>query len=131
MGTGCRYKICFFLKSIVNNYFYIGYFDYSIEYTCFVRNFVNIFVWAIYLYNWSYMVNDFLNNSGCLGMVFQNYYYCVYSCLVDFDLFKCIDRMTYLVLCAFEIYSDCLVVFVYIRQHYVRIVGNNYTNFEK
>ena len=76
----------------MNNYFYIGYFDYSIEYTCFVRNFVNIFVWAIYIYNWSYMVNDFLNNSGCLGMVFQNYYYCLYSCLVDFDLFKCIDR---------------------------------------
>ena len=70
---------------------------------------------------------DFLNNLSCLEVVFQRYFYCVYSCLVGFDLFSYIDRMTYLVLCAFEVYSDCLVVFVYIRQYCVRIVGNNYT----
>ena len=120
-------QILLCLNSIVNSYFYFGYFVYSIDYNYFVRNFVNFFVRVIYLYNWSYMVIDFLNNLSCLEVVFQSYYYCVYSCLVGFDLFSYIDRMTYLVLCAFEVYSDCLVVFVYIRQYCVRIVGNNYT----
>ena len=87
------------------------------------------FVWAIYLYNLSYMVIGFLSNLSYLEVVFLNYYYYIYFCLVDFDLFSCIDRMIYLVLCAFEVYSDYLVVFVYIRRYCVRIVGNNYTIF--
>ena len=52
-------------------------------------------------------------------MVFQSYYYCVCFCLVGFDLFSYIDRITYLVLCAFVVYSDCLVVFVYMRKYCV------------
>ena len=43
-------------------------------------------------------MTDFLNNLSCLEMVFQSYFYCVYSCSVGFDLFSYIDRMTYLVL---------------------------------
>ena len=93
---------------IVNSYFCFGYFDCSID--------------CIY-----FVVIDFLNNFSCLETVFRSYYYCVYFCLVGFDFFLYIDRMTYLVLCAFEVYSDCLVVFVYIRQNCVRIVGNSYT----
>ena len=108
---------------------YFGYFGYSIGYIYFVRNFVNFFVRAIYLYNWSYMVIDFLNNLNYLEVVFLNYYYYIFFYLVGFDLFSCIDRMTYLVLCAFEVYSDCLVVFVYIRRYCVRTVGNDYTIF--
>ena len=71
---------------------------------------------------------DFLNSLSDLEAVFLNCYYYIYLCLVGFDYFSYIDRMTYLVLCAFEVYSGCLVVFVYIRQYCVRIVGNNYTN---
>ena len=41
----------------------------------------------------------------------------IYFCLVDFDLFSYIDRTIYLVLYAFEVYSDYLVVFVYIRKY--------------
>ena len=122
-----QFLLC--LNSIVNSYFYIGYFVYLIDCIYFVSHFVNFVVRAIYLYNWSYMVIDFLNNLGYLEVVFLNYYYYIFFCLVGFDLFSYIDRMTYLVLCAFEVYSDCLVVFVYIRQYYVRIVGNNYTIF--
>ena len=70
---------------------------------------------------------DFLNNLSFLEVVFQSFYYCIYSYLVGFDLISYIDRMTYLVLCAFEVYSDCLIVFVDIRQYCVCIVGNNYT----
>ena len=111
----------------MNSYF--GYFGYSIDYIYFVRNFVYFFVRVIYLYNLSYMVIDFLSNLSCLEVVFLNCYYYIYFCLVDFGLFSCIDRMIYLVLCDFEVYSDCLVVFVYIRNYCVRIVGNNYTVF--
>ena len=75
------------------------------------------------------MVIDFLNNLSCLEVVFQSFCYCIYSYLVGFDPFSYIDRMTDLDLCAFEVYSDCLVVFVYIRQYCFRIVGNNYTIF--
>ena len=73
------------LNSIVNSYF--GYFDYSISYVYFVRNFVNFFVRAVYLYNLSYMVIGFLSNLSYLEVVFLNYYYYIYFCLVDFDLF--------------------------------------------
>ena len=72
---------------------------------------------------------DFLSNLSYLEVVLLNYYYYIYFCLVSFGLFSCIDRMIYLVLCAFEVYSGCLVVFVYIRRYCVRIVGSNYTNF--
>ena len=86
---------------------------------------MNFLVRAIYLYKLSNMVIDFLSNMSYLEVVFLNYYYCIYSCLVDFDLFSFIDRMIYLVLFAFEVYSDCLVVFVYFRRYCVRIVGSN------
>ena len=89
-------QILLCLNSIVNSYF--GYFGYSIGYVYFVRNFVNFFVLAIYLYNLSYMVIDFLSNLSYLKVVFLNYYYYINFCLVDFDLFSCIDRMIYLVL---------------------------------
>ena len=128
MGTGCRNKFCC-LNSIGNNYF--GYFGYSIGYIYFVRNFVNFLVWVIYLFNLSYMVIDFLCNLSFLEVVFLNYYYYIYFFLVDFNLFSCIDRMIYLVVCAFEVYSDCLVVFVYIRRYCVRVVGSNCTIFSK
>ena len=126
-GNWMQKQILLCLNSIGNSYF--SYFGYSIGYICFVRNFVNLFVRAIYLYNWSYKVIDFLNNLNYLEVVFLNYYYYIYFYLVGFDLFSCIDRMNYLVLCAFEVYSDCLVVFVYIRRYCARIVGNNYTIF--
>ena len=73
-------------------------------------------VWVIYLYNLSYMVIDSLCNLSYLEVVFLNCYYYIYFCLVDFGIFSCIGRMIYLVLCAFEVYSDCLDVFVYIRK---------------
>ena len=120
-------QILLCLNSIVNIYF--GYFGYSIGYVYFVRNFVNFFVRAIYLPNLSYMLIGFLSNLSCLEVVFLNYFYYIYFCLVDLDLFSCIDGMIYMVLCAFEVYSDYLVVFVYIRQYCVRIVGNIYTIF--
>ena len=72
----------------MNSYFYIDCFDYSIGYFYFVRNFVHFFVLAIYLHNLSYMLIGFLTNSSCLEVVFQSYYYCVYFCLVGFDLFS-------------------------------------------
>ena len=84
---------------------------------------------VIYLYNLSYMVIDSLCNLSCSEVVFLSCYYYMYFCLVDFGLFSCIDRTIYLVLCGFEVYSDCLVVFVYIRKNGVRIVGNFYTIF--
>ena len=111
----------------MNSYF--GYFGYSIGYIYFVRNFVYFLVRVIYLYNLSYMVVDSLCNKSCLEVVFLNCYYDICFCLVDFGLFSCIDRMICLVLCAFEVYFDCLSVFVYIRKYCVRIVGNNYTIF--
>ena len=126
-GNWMQKQILLCWNSIVNSYSFFGYFDYSIDCIYFVRSFVNFFVRVIYLYNWSYMVIDFLNNLSYLEVVLLNYYYYICFCLVGFDLFSYIDRMTYLVLCAFEVYSDCLVVFVYIRQYCVRIVGNNYT----
>ena len=70
---------------------------------------------------------DSLKSLSYLEVVFFIYYYYICFYLVGFDLFSYIDRMTCLVLCAFEVYSDCLVVFVYIRQYCVRIVGKNYT----
>ena len=70
-----------------------------------------------------------LNNLNCLELVFQNYYYCECSYLVNFDLFSCTDKMICLVLCIFVVYSGCLVVFVCIQQCYVRIFGNSYTIF--
>ena len=102
-------QILLCLNLIVNSYFYFGYFGYSIDYIYFVRNFVNFFVRAIYLYNWSYMLIDFWNNLSGLEVFFQSYYYCVYSCLVGFDLFSYIERMIYLVLCAFEVYLTVLL----------------------
>ena len=120
-------QILICLSSIVNSYFDFDYFDYLIDYIYFVRNFVNFFVLEIYLYNLSYMVIGFSSSSSCLEVVFQSCYYCVYFCLVDFDLFSCTDRMIYLVLCIFMACFDCLAVFGYIRQYCVRIVGNNYT----
>ena len=68
---------------------------------------------------------DFLNNLSCLEVVLQNYFYCGYFYLANFDLFSCTDKMICLVLCT----SDCLVVFVCIQQCYVRIFGNSYTIF--
>ena len=112
-GNWMQKQILLCLNSIVNSCF--GYFSYSIYYICSVKNFVKFFVQAIYLYNWSYMVIDFLSNLTYLEVVFLNYYYYINFYLVAFDLFSNIDRMVYLVLCAFEVYSDCLVVFVYIR----------------
>ena len=111
----------------MNSYF--DYFGYSIGYIYLVRNFVYFLVRVIYLYNLSYMVIDFMCNLSCLKVVFLNCYYYIYYCLVDYGLFSCFGRMIYLVLCTFEVYSDCLVVFVYIRKYCVRIVGNNYTSF--
>ena len=84
---------------------------------------------VIYLCNLNYMVIDSLCNLSCSEVVFLNSFYYIYFCLVDFGLFSCIDRMIYLSPCTFEVYSDCLVVFVYIRKYCVRIVGNNYTIF--
>ena len=60
------------------------------------------------------MAIDSFCNLSCLEVVFLNCYYYICFCLVEFGLFSCTDRMFYLVLCTFEIYSDCLVVFVYI-----------------
>ena len=128
-GNWIQKQILLCLNSIVNSYF--GYFGYSIGYTYFVRNFAYFLVRVIYLYNLSYMVIDFLCNLSCLEVVFLNCYYYIYFCLVDYGLFSCIDRMIYLVFCAFEVYSDCLVVFVYIRKYCVRIDGDNYTIFRK
>ena len=62
---------------------------------------------VIYLYNLSYMVIGFLCNLSYLEVVFLNFYYYIYFCLVDFGLFSYIDRTIYLVLCAFEVCSDC------------------------
>ena len=56
-------------------------------------------------------------------MVSLNYYYYGYFCLVDFDLFSCIDQF-FLVLCAFVFYFDYNFDFVYIQQCRVSIVGN-------
>ena len=113
-GNWMQKQILLCLNSIVNSYY--GYFGYWIGYIYFVRNFVNFFVRAIYLYNWNYMVIVFLSNLNYLKVVLLNYYYYIYFGLVDFGLFSCIDRMIFLVLCAFEVYSNCLVVFVYIRR---------------
>ena len=65
----------------------------------------------------------------CSEVVFLICCYYIYFCLVDFDLFSYFDRTIYLVLYAFEVCFGYLVVFVYIRKYYVRIVGNNYTIF--
>ena len=112
---------------ILNSYF--GYFDYSIGYNYFVKSFVYFFVLVIVLYNLSFMVIDSLCNWCCSEVVFLNCYYYIYFCSVGFDLFSCIGRTIYLGLYAFEVSSDCLVDFVYIRRYCVRIVGNNYTIF--
>ena len=114
---------------LYSNLVWSSYFDYLVYYNDFVTNFVYFFVLVIFLYNLSYMVIEFSCNWYCSEVVFLNCYYYIYFCLVDFDLFSCIDRTIYLVLYAFEVYSDCLVVFVYIRKYCVRIVGNNYTIF--
>ena len=127
IGNWIQRQIVLYWNLIVNSYF--GYFGYSIDYIYFVRNFVYFFVRVIYLYNLSYMVIDSLCNLCCSEVVFLNCYYYIYFCLADFGLFSCIDRTIYLVLYAFELYSDCLVVFVYIRKYCVRIIGNNYTTF--
>ena len=127
IGNWIQKQILLFWISIVNSYF--GYFGYSIDYIYFGRNFVYFLVRVIYLYNLSYMAIDSLYNLSCLEVVFLNCFYYIYFCFVDFNLFSCIDIMIYLVLCAFEVYSDSLAVFVYIRKYCVRIVGNNYTIF--
>ena len=127
IGNWIQKQILLYWNSIVNSYF--GYFGYSIGYIYFVRSFVYFLVRVINLYNLSYMVIDSLCNLSCSEVVFLNCYYYIFFCLVDFGLFSCIDRMIYLVLCASEVYFDCLVVFVYIRKYCVRIVGNNYTVF--
>ena len=106
-----------------------SYFEYLIDYNYFVKNFVYFFVLVIFLYNLSYMVIDTFCNWCCSEVVFLNCFYYINFCLLDFDLFSYIDRTIYLVLSAFEVYSDYLVVFVYIRKYCVRIVGNNYTIF--
>ena len=67
-------QIVMCLNSIVNSYFYIGYFGYSIDYIYFVRNFGNFFVLAICLSNLNYMVISFLSKSSCLEVVFQSFY---------------------------------------------------------
>ena len=127
IGNWIQKQIVLYWNLIVNSYF--GYFDYSIDYIYFVRNFVYFIVRVIYLYNLSYTVIDSLCNLCCSEVVFLNCFYYIYFCLVDFGLFSCIDRTINLVLYAFEVYSDCLVVFVYIRKYCVRIVGKNYTIF--
>ena len=106
-----------------------SYFDFLIGYNYFVKDFVYFFVLVIFLYNLSYLVIDSLCNWCCSEVVFLNCYNYIYFCTVYFDLFSCIDRTIYLVLYSFEVYSDCLVVFVYIRRYFVRIVGNNYIIF--
>ena len=65
---------------VLNKYF--GYFDYSICYNYFVRNFVYSFVLMIFLYNLSYMVIDSLCNWCCSEVVFLNCYYDICFCLV-------------------------------------------------
>ena len=127
IGNWIQKQIVLYWNLIVNSYF--DYFGYSIDYNYFVKNFVYFFVLVIFLYNLSYMVIDSLCNLYSSERVFLNCCYYIYFCLVDFDLFSCIERIIYLVLNAFEVYSDCLVVFVYIRRYCVRIVGNNYTIF--
>ena len=67
----------------------------------------------------------FLSNLIYLGVVYQSCYYYVYFCLVNFDPFSCIGRGIFLALCNFVVYFGYLVVFVYIRQCYVRIVEKN------
>ena len=127
IGNWIQKQTLLYWNSIVNSYF--GYFGYSIGYIYFVSSFVCFLVRVIYLYNFSYMVIDFLCNLSCSEVVFLNCYYYMYFWFVDFGLFSCIDRMIYLVLFAYEVYSDCLVVFVYIRKYCVHIVGNNYIIF--
>ena len=127
IGNWIQKQIVLYWNLIMNSYF--GYFAYSIDYIYFVRNFVYFFVRVIYLYNFSYMMIDSSCNLCYSEVVFLNCYYCIYFCLVDFGLFSCIDRTIYLVPYSFEVYSDCLVVFVYVRKYCVRIVGNNYTIF--
>ena len=75
------------LSLIVNNYFDTEYFDYLIDYICFVRNYVNFFGLVICLCSESCRVIGFLNSLNCLEVVFQNYYYCECFYLVNFDLF--------------------------------------------
>ena len=107
-GNWIQKQILLCLNSIVNSYF--GYFGYSIGYIYFVRTFVNFLVRVIYLYNLSFMVVDFLSKLSFLEVVFLNCYYYIYFCLVDFGLFSCIDRMIYLVLCAFEVFLIVLLI---------------------
>ena len=111
------------------NLIWSSYFNYLVYCSDFVMNFAYFFVLVIFLYNLSYMVIDFLYNLYCSGVVFLNCCCCTQFCSVDFDLSSYIDRMIYLVLYIFEVYFDCLAVFVYIQKYYVRIVGNNYTIF--
>ena len=127
IGIWIRKQIVLYWNLIVNCYF--GYFGYSIDYICFVRNFVYFLVRVIYLYNLSYVVIGFLCNLSYLEVVLLNCYYYIHFCSVDSGLFSCLIERLIWFFCAFEIYSDCLVVFVYIRKYCVRIVGNNYTSF--
>ena len=126
MVTGINRKFVG-LNLILNSYFDIEYFDYLIDYIFFVRNFVIFFDMVIILDNLDYKVIVVLSNLSYLKMSFLNYFYYERFCLVNFDLFSCVDEMIYLVVYIFVVFSGYLVVFVCIRQCCVRNIGNNYT----
>ena len=58
------------LNLIANNYFGDGYLCYVIDYTNFVRDFVNFFYLMIYLCSGNYRVIDFVNDLSYLVVVF-------------------------------------------------------------
>ena len=61
-GNWFQTKILVGLKLILNNCFYTDFFDYLINYTCFVRNYVSFFDLVVVLCSLSYKVIEFLNN---------------------------------------------------------------------
>ena len=70
IGNWIQKQIVLHWNLIWNSCF--GYFDYSIGYNYFVKNFVYFFVLVIFLYNLSYMVIDSLCNWCCSEVVFLN-----------------------------------------------------------
>ena len=55
-------------------------------------------------------MTDFLNDLSYLVVVFKSYCYFECFCVVNFNLFACIDRMIYLVLCTFVIFFTVLLL---------------------
>ena len=80
------------MNLILNSFFDIDYFDYVINYTCFVRYFLRNFGMVIFLYNLYYRVIVVQKYWGYLEVIFLNYCYYEYFCWVNFDLSSCIDE---------------------------------------